>query len=77
MNMIYKEIQTYIDYVENQIVLAKKRNHKNFATFDVKFAMPVIALNSKKYFENKGYEVRIHECQQCKSFDLIFSWSNN
>lgn len=76
MNMVFNELQEYVDYVENHIVLAKKRNHKNFATFDTKFSMPVIAHNAKEYFEKAGYEVRIHECKSCKFFDLIFSWSN-
>lgn len=76
MNMIFKELQEYVDYVENHIILSKKRNNKNFATFDTKFSMPVMANNAKEYFEKEGYEVRIHECKTCKSFDLIFSWSN-
>jgi len=76
MNAVFNELQEYIDYVENHIVLAKKRNRKNFATFETKFAMPVIAHNAKEYFEKAGYEVRIHECKSCKFFDLIFSWGN-
>ena len=41
MNAVFNELQEYVDYVENNIVLAKKRNRKNFATFETKFAMPV------------------------------------
>lgn len=76
MNSVFNELQEYVDYVENGIILAKKKNCKNFATFDTKFSKPVMAHNAKEYFEKAGYEVRIHECKNCKFFDLIFSWGN-
>lgn len=68
-------LNEFIDYVEIGIVRAKSRKHNNFGTFDTKFASGAMPYNVKDYFEKVGYSVELTECQQCKSFDLIFSWS--
>jgi hypothetical protein len=67
-------VNEYIDYVERGIKRAKERRKSNFGTFETKFASDAMAYNTKKYFEQKGCFVQLHECKQCKSFDLIFSW---
>jgi hypothetical protein len=71
------DVNEYIDYVEKGIKKAKGRNKFNFGTIETKFSKDALAYNAKTYFENKGYSVELKKCEQCKHFDIIFSWSSN
>lgn len=72
--MIYNTVQEYITHSEKSIKLLKKNNKKIFLDIEVVFNPKVIGENYKRYMESKGYEVYIHNCEQCKHFDIQVRW---
>lgn len=72
--MIYNTIQEYIAYSEKAIKFLKENNKKIFLDTEVVFSPKVIGENYKRYMESEGYEVHIHNCEQCKHFDIQVRW---
>ncbi len=73
--MIFSSFDECRIYVDKIITYAKSKDKTFTGFFDAKFNVSAIPYEIKKFFEEQFYTVTLHECKQCGSYEMIFSWS--